>query len=108
MEKVADESRISFLVIKKNRKPTAIKDYNDLVDLIEKVITPEFARSEQKQQADDANILADPDIAKHEQRLLKKYPNSSYPIDQEDMAYIAKVKAWRAAKNRLSTKQQGN
>lgn len=43
VNKTADESRISFLVIKKNRTATAIKDYERMMDLIEATITPEFS-----------------------------------------------------------------
>jgi len=43
VKNVADESRISFMTIKKNRRPTAMEEYNDLLDNIERVITPEFS-----------------------------------------------------------------
>lgn len=43
VSKVSDESRIAFMVIKKNRKPSAIEDYNKLLDMIEKTITPDYA-----------------------------------------------------------------
>ena len=39
----ADESRIAFMVIKKNRRPTAMQEYNDLLALIEKTITPDYS-----------------------------------------------------------------
>lgn len=42
VNKTADENRISFMVIKKNRKPTAIQDYDDLVAMIKETITPDF------------------------------------------------------------------
>lgn len=40
---VADENRISFMVTKKNRKPTAMQDYDALLATIEEVITPDFS-----------------------------------------------------------------
>jgi putative DNA primase/helicase len=43
VNKTADESRISFLVIKKNRKPTAMQDYDDLMAMIDETITPDFS-----------------------------------------------------------------
>lgn len=43
VNKTADESRISFLVIKKNVKPTAAQDYEDLIELIKETITPDFS-----------------------------------------------------------------
>lgn len=42
INKTADENRISFMVIKKNRKPTAIQDYDDLLAMIKATITPDF------------------------------------------------------------------
>ncbi|MEB3212945.1 MAG: toprim domain-containing protein [Leptolyngbyaceae bacterium] len=38
----ADESRISMLVLKKNRKRTAQQDYDNLLNIIADTITPEF------------------------------------------------------------------
>lgn len=43
VNKTADESRISFMVIKKNRKPTAIQEYNDLLKMIGETLTPEYS-----------------------------------------------------------------
>lgn len=43
VNKTADESRISFLVIKKNRKPSAIQDYEKLLKLMDDNLTPEFS-----------------------------------------------------------------
>lgn len=43
VNKTADESRISFLVIKKNRSTTAMRDYDAMLDLIEQTITPEYS-----------------------------------------------------------------
>lgn len=43
VNKAADISRISFLVLKKNTSKTAIQDYDDLMSLIENTITPEFS-----------------------------------------------------------------
>ncbi len=43
VNKTSDESRISFMVIKKNRRPTAMQEYNKLVDLIEETLTPEYS-----------------------------------------------------------------
>lgn len=43
INKTADESRVSFLVIKKNRTATAIRDYDRMLDLIEKTITPDYS-----------------------------------------------------------------
>lgn len=40
--KTADESRMTFMVIKKNRKHTAIQDFDDLVALIDETITEDF------------------------------------------------------------------
>lgn len=39
----ADESRTSFLVIKKNRRPTALQEYEALLAQIENVLTPDFS-----------------------------------------------------------------
>lgn len=39
----ADESRTSFLVIKKNRRPTALEEYEALLAQIDKVLTPDFS-----------------------------------------------------------------
>lgn len=44
VSKTADESRISFLVIKKNKKSTAIQDYDELMDMIDETITPEYSQ----------------------------------------------------------------
>lgn len=43
VKKTADESRISFMVIKKNRKSTAQDDYEKLLHAIDETITPGFA-----------------------------------------------------------------
>lgn len=43
VNKTADESRISFMTIRKNRRPTAMQEYDDLLELIDKTITPEFS-----------------------------------------------------------------
>ena len=43
VNKTADESRISFMVIKKNRRPTAIEEYNKLLEMIEDCITEDFS-----------------------------------------------------------------
>jgi len=43
VNKTADESRISFLVIKKNRKKSAIQDYETLLKLMDEHLTPEFS-----------------------------------------------------------------
>lgn len=43
VNKTADESRISFMVIKKNRRPTAMQEYNELLEMIEKTITPDYS-----------------------------------------------------------------
>ena len=43
VNKTADESRISFMKIKKNIKSTAIQDYADLLDKIDETITEDFA-----------------------------------------------------------------
>ncbi len=43
VDKAADESRISFMVLKKNRKLTAAQDYDDLLALIEKTLVPDFS-----------------------------------------------------------------
>ena len=42
VNKTADESRISFMHIKKNRKSTAIDDYDNLLTLIDETLTPTF------------------------------------------------------------------
>lgn len=39
----ADESRTSFIVLKKNRRPTAMQEYEALLDQIDKVITADFS-----------------------------------------------------------------
>jgi len=44
VSKSADESRISFLRIKKNRKSTAMDDYDKLSRLLDEHITDEFSR----------------------------------------------------------------
>lgn len=43
VNKTADESRISFMHIKKNRRPTAMQEFEDLIALIEETITDDFA-----------------------------------------------------------------
>lgn len=43
VNKTADESRISFMHIKKNRRATAMQEYDDLLALIEETITPDFS-----------------------------------------------------------------
>lgn len=43
VSKTADESRISFMVIKKNRRTTAQQEYEDLLVWIEETITDDFA-----------------------------------------------------------------
>lgn len=43
VNKVSDESRISFLLIKKNRRPTAMEEFDALVDKIESTITPDYS-----------------------------------------------------------------
>lgn len=43
VDQTADENRISFLVLKKNRKTTARQEYDDLLALINEVITPDFS-----------------------------------------------------------------
>lgn len=41
--KTADESRISFMTIKKNRRSTATEEYNRLLEMIETTITPDYS-----------------------------------------------------------------
>jgi putative DNA primase/helicase len=43
VDKTADESRISFMVIKKNRAPDAIQQYDNLMSKIEDIITDDFS-----------------------------------------------------------------
>lgn len=43
VNKTADESRISFLVIKKNRRPNAPQEYQNLLKMIDETITPEYS-----------------------------------------------------------------
>lgn len=43
VNKTADESRISFMVIKKNRRPTAMEEYAQLLEMIERTITPDYS-----------------------------------------------------------------
>lgn len=43
VNKMADESRIAFMVIKKNRKPTAIEDFEKLIEMIEETLTPDYS-----------------------------------------------------------------
>lgn len=43
VNKTADESRISFMHLKKNRRSTAMEEYDRLEQMIEEVITPDFA-----------------------------------------------------------------
>jgi putative DNA primase/helicase len=43
VEKVADETRISFLTIRKNLRPTAMAEYAELMDVIEDTITEEYS-----------------------------------------------------------------
>jgi hypothetical protein len=43
VNKTADENRISFMHLKKNRKPTAMQDYDDLLALIDETITADFS-----------------------------------------------------------------
>lgn len=42
VNKTADESRISFMHLKKNRRPTAMQEYDQLITMIEEVITQDF------------------------------------------------------------------
>lgn len=43
VNKTADESRISFMVIKKNRKATAMQEYEAMLTAIDECITPDFS-----------------------------------------------------------------
>lgn len=43
VNKTADESRISFMHLKKNRRATAIEEYDNLLQLIDQVITDDFS-----------------------------------------------------------------
>lgn len=43
VNKASDESRISFMMIKKNRRSTAIEEYNALLAMIEKTITKDYS-----------------------------------------------------------------
>lgn len=43
VSKMADETRISFMHLKKNRRATAMQEYDELLTMIEEVITPEFS-----------------------------------------------------------------
>ena len=43
INKTADESRISFMTIKKNRRATAMEEYNQLIEMIETTITPDYS-----------------------------------------------------------------
>lgn len=42
VNKTADESRMSFMTIKKNRRPTAMQEYDALLEMIDKTITADF------------------------------------------------------------------
>lgn len=43
VEKAADETRMIFMTIKKNKKPTAIEDFNNLLAMIDSTLTEDFA-----------------------------------------------------------------
>lgn len=43
VDKSADENRISFLVLKKNRRDTAIQEWEEIKGMIKDVITPDFS-----------------------------------------------------------------
>lgn len=43
VNKTADESRISFMHLKKNRRSTAMEEYQVLLDMIDETITPDFS-----------------------------------------------------------------
>lgn len=43
VNKTADESRISFMHLKKNRRPTAMQEYDDLLEKIDEVISDDFS-----------------------------------------------------------------
>lgn len=43
VNKTADENRIAFMTIRKNFKSTAIEEYNDLLFMIQKHITPDYS-----------------------------------------------------------------
>lgn len=53
----ADESRISFMVIKKNRRPTALAEYDALITKIETHITPDFSDKLIKRTLDNMDTL---------------------------------------------------
>lgn len=53
----SDESRISFMVIKKNRRPTALQEYDALITKIENNITPHFSDRLIKRTLDNMDTL---------------------------------------------------
>lgn len=57
VKEVADESRISFMVIKKNKRPTAIAEYEALLAQIEKHLTPDFSNRLMKRTLDNLDVL---------------------------------------------------
>lgn len=61
VNKTSDESRITFMVLKKNTRPTAMQEYDDLITLIEETFTDDYsermiARTLDNMQALLANI----------------------------------------------------
>lgn len=57
VDKISDESRISFLAIRQNRKKTAIEDYNKLLDQIDSTLTPEFSNRLIRRTVDNMDTL---------------------------------------------------
>lgn len=57
VKEVADESRISFMVIKKNKRATAIQEYETLVKQIETHLTPDFSNRLMKRTLDNMEVL---------------------------------------------------
>lgn len=57
VNKTADETRIAFMMIRKNRRPTAMQEYDALLEMIEKTFTPNFAERLQARTLENLDTL---------------------------------------------------
>ncbi|MGI4886117.1 MAG: toprim domain-containing protein [Janthinobacterium lividum] len=81
INKTADESRISFMVIKKNRKPTAAQEYEDLLAMIEETITDDYpARLLARTLANFNNLVHNIRVFQKAARVVLGSPRASQQI----------------------------
>lgn len=105
VEKAADESRMVFMTIKKNTKPDAIEEYNKLLNMIDEVITPDFANRLLARTLDNIdNLFKNIEVFKKATRNIVKKARASevlgtifaglYSLSKTDLVTLEVAEKW--------------